>query len=113
MTTKDCLKHLAKAKTICGDGTFKLTPKPWKQIMIISAEIIEDVWIPVAFGYLPDKKKDTYNMFFGLLRSALSQYELELSAKHFMCDFEPNLRNCAKGTFPGNLLLSTQTKIES
>ena len=96
MSTKDCLKNLANAKTICGDGTFKITPAPWKQVMIISAEIIEDVWVPVAFGYLPDKKKDTYNMFFGLLKEALTKNGFELSAQYFMRDFETNLRNCAK-----------------
>ena len=101
-TSKSSLNHLARSDCIAMDGTFKITPHPWKQVGIISAEISDGCWIPVAFGYLPDKKKDTYNMFFGLLKSALSQHELELSAKHFMCDFETNLRNCAKDTFPGN-----------
>ena len=39
----------------------------WKQVGIISAEISEECWIPIAFGLLPDKKRDTYDTFLGLL----------------------------------------------
>ena len=56
MTNKACLKRLARAKSFCANGTFKITPAPWGQVMIISAEATEGTWVPVAFGLLPDKK---------------------------------------------------------
>ena len=63
----------------------------WKQVGIISAEISEECWIPIAFGLLPDKKRDTYDTFLGLLKTALSSHNLELSARTVMSDFEVSL----------------------
>ena len=36
----------------------------------------------------PDKKRDTYDTFFGLLKTALTSQNLELSARTVMSDFE-------------------------
>ena len=63
----------------------------WKQVGIISAEISEECWIPIAFGLLPDKKRDTYDTFLGLLKTALSSHNLELSARTVMSDFEVSM----------------------
>ena len=61
---------------------------PWSQVAIISVEISEECWIPVAFGLLPDKKRDTYDTFLGLLKTALTSHNLGLSARTVMSDFE-------------------------
>ena len=87
-TTKKALEFLARSDCIAMDGTFKITPHPWKQVGIISAEISEECWIPIAFGLLPDKKRDTYDTFFGLLKTALTSHNLELAARTVMSDFE-------------------------
>ena len=58
------MKFLARSDCIAMDGTFKITPHPWSQVAIISVEISEECWIPVAYGLLPDKKRDTYDTFF-------------------------------------------------
>ena len=79
-TSKESLKFFARSDCIAMDGTFKITPSPWKQVGIISAEISEECWIPIAFGLLPDKKRDTYDTFFGLVKTALTSQNLELSA---------------------------------
>ena len=63
----------------------------WKQVGIISAEISEECWIPIAFGLLPDKKRDTYDTFLGLLKTALSSHNLELSARTVLSDFEVSI----------------------
>ena len=90
-TSKESLKFLARSDCIAMDGTFKITPSPWKQVGIISAEISTNCWIPIAFGLLPDKKRDTYDTFFGLLKTALTSQNLELSARTVMSDFEVSI----------------------
>ena len=90
-TSKKSLEFLARSDCIAMDGTFKITPHPWKQVGIISAEISEECWIPIAFGLLPDKKRDTYDTFLGLLKTALSSHNLELSARTVMSDFEVSI----------------------
>ena len=68
------MRILCQAKDIGVDGTFKITPKPWRQVMIVSAQVREGIWVPVAFGYLPDKQLDSYTTFFNLLNTAISSY---------------------------------------
>ena len=63
------------------------------------------VWVAVAFGYLPDKKLDSYSTFFSLLKTTIASNELELSARSIMSDFELNLRKAAKDAFVGLLLI--------
>ena len=60
-TSRKSLELLSRSDCIAMDGTFKITPSPWKQVGIISAEISTECWIPIAFGLLPDKKRDTYD----------------------------------------------------
>ena len=45
--------------------------------------------IPLVYGLLPDKKKDSYDSFFSKLFSALEERDMELSASVFISDFEP------------------------
>ena len=104
-SSEKSLRDLARAANICGDCTFRITPKPWKQTMIMSAATTDDVWVSSVFGLLPDKQADTYEIFYSLLRNALTKYGLELSAEHFMSDFEDNLRNKFKEYFPKTKLI--------
>ena len=90
-TSRKSLELLSRSDCIAMDGTFKITPSPWKQVGIISAEISTECWIPIAFGLLPDKKRDTYDTFFGLLKTALTSQNLELSARTVMSDFEVSI----------------------
>ena len=103
-STASQLRRLARASTFCMDGTFKITPKPWAQVAIISAEISTDVWVPIAFGLLPDKKYETYVHLFMALKTAVQKLNLEMAAQHFMADFEVNIRKAAKSTFTGELI---------
>ena len=47
---------MSRAKSLGVDGTFKICPHLWHQVMIICAEASKNVFVPVAFGFLPDKK---------------------------------------------------------
>ena len=100
-TTKEHLKILARAHQILGDGTFRITPRLWTQTFIISAEVSKDVFVPVCFSLLPDKKKESYVCMFSLLKKALEAESLELSAEYFMSDFEVAIRDSFLSTFQG------------
>ena len=63
------------------------------------------MWVPVAFGYLPDKKLDSYTTFFSLLKTTITSHGFELSAASIMSDFEINLRKAAQDAFIGILLI--------
>ena len=67
----DNLDLLARAPQILGDGIFRVTPRLWTQTFIISVQVTESVFVPVVFTLLPDKKKESYEAMFKLLRDAL------------------------------------------
>ena len=95
------LKALARARSFSSDGTFKIAFKPlWSQIMIIAAEVSPGIWVPVAFGFLPDKTLTAYLIFFGLVLQCLRELNLTLSAKTFMCDFEKGIRKAVLEIWP-------------
>ena len=48
------------------DGTFKACPVLWGQLMIVMAKV-GPFWIPVSYGLLPDKEKDTYFIFLEMM----------------------------------------------
>ena len=55
--TDESLNILARARTVLGDGTFRITPYLWYQVFVVSAEFLDNSFVPVAFGLLPDKKR--------------------------------------------------------
>ena len=99
----DTLKLMSRARTILADGTFRITPYLWYQTFVLHAEFKKNQFVPVAFGLLPDKKRQSYNDFFSLLKKALGHQsrQLKLSAEWMMSDFEYNIRAIWEDTFPG------------
>ena len=98
--TNQTLKILADARAISVDGTFKMAPKLWKQLFIVCAEVPGGVWLPCAFGLLPDKKESTYIKFFYRLKEALVKINCELSAVYIMRDFELAIANSLETVWP-------------
>ena len=88
LTTNDLLEILAKAPQILGDGTFRITPTQWYQTFIVSVQVSPGVFVPVCFALLPDKKRESYDAMFTMLKEALDSRQLELSATFFMSYFE-------------------------
>ena len=83
------------------DGTFSVTPDPFKQVYIImtqteghSSEHIKGV--RCGFALLPNKKKETYELLFNTLKNRIQPTNLE----HIMTDFEQSLFSVIKQTFP-------------
>ena len=63
--------------------------KLWKQIMVLSAEIDDNKWAPVAFGLLPSKTYASYYSFYKcLVDKCVEIGELQeghsLPARYFM-----------------------------
>ena len=54
--TENSLRILSRARTILGDGTFRICPSLWYQVFIISEEIRDKLIKPVAFSILQDIK---------------------------------------------------------
>ena len=93
MSTNDHLDLMARSPQLLGDGTFRITPALWLQVFIISAQIFGSVFVPVCFCLLPDKKRETYDLMFSMMKEALAGRGLELSAEHFMSDLEVAIRD--------------------
>ena len=96
------LKIMFRSRTILADGTFCITPYLWYQTFVLNAEFRTHQFVPVAFGLLPDKKRQSYDDFFSLLKQALEHpsRDLELSAEWVMSDFEHNIRTSWQAIFP-------------
>ena len=99
-STNDLLEILAKAPQILGDGTFRITPTQWYQTFIVSVQVSAGVFVPVCFALLPDKKRESYDAMFTLLKEALDARQLEPSATFFMSDFECAIRDSFVMHFP-------------
>ena len=58
--------------------------------------------MPVAFAYLPDKKRRSYDDLFGMLKQIMEHpsRNIKISAEWFMSDFEKNIRNSFVSHFP-------------
>ena len=72
-STNAPLDILACAIEILGDGTFKITPKLWHQVFVISVQVTSDVYVPIAVFLLPDKMGISYSAVFSLLKEALEK----------------------------------------
>ena len=100
LATNFTLRLLARAVAISCDGTFKMRPTNWWQLFIVCAQLTDNIWIPCAFGFLPDKKEKTYTTFFVKLKDAMSKIDESLSATYVMCDFELGIRKSLKKVWP-------------
>ena len=99
-STNALLDIAARASEILGDGTFKITPKLWHQVFVISVQVTSDVYVPVAVFLLPDKMGTSYSAAFSLFKEALETRGLSLAAKWFMSDFEPAIKIAFTEQFP-------------
>ena len=106
-STNECLRNMAKAQALAGDGTFKSTPQNFKQILIIAGEIIPGKWCPLMYIWCPDKVTTTYTLVFGTIKTLLDDLGLKLEATYFMFDFEIGLRTAFHLVWSGILIKGT------
>ena len=100
ISTDAHLEMIARAKTLLGDGTFKISPPTFTQVFIISCQVDKDTYVPCLYAMLPDKKRESYDALFSMLKECLSRRGLSLSAQYFMSDFELNIKNSFMSFFP-------------
>ena len=105
MSSVQSLKRFARAYAFAVDGTFKICPRLWYQLIIINAQIGPNTWVPVCYGYLPNKKLETYNAFFKGVKDSMTKHNISkdddiLAAQYVMADWEINLRKALKLAFP-------------
>ena len=48
-------------------------------------------WIPVVWGWLPDKTEMSYKVFFLLVEKKMKELGLELNVESVLADFELNI----------------------
>ena len=65
-----------------------------------SVSVSDDVFVPVVFTLLPDKKRESYDAMFSLLKENLECRGLEMSATYFMSDFEIAIKDSFLYFFP-------------
>ena len=90
---------MAFSKALSADGTFKIAPTLWGQVMIICAQIACGLWVPVMFALLPDKKYETYLAYFGCVKTCLAEIGETLAASFIMIDFEVAIREAWAANF--------------
>ena len=86
------------------DGTFKAIPVLWKQMFIWMIRF-SGFWIPVAWGWLPDKSLQSYKVFFYMMLEELKRRNIPLNIKEFISDFELNILKSADEMLPGIFIL--------
>ena len=89
-SSQKLLRQLSRNLKSSVDGTFKSSSKLWRQQFIW---MIKDngYWVPVVFGWLPDKTETSYKVFFSLVEEKLKELGLGLKVKSVLCDFEINI----------------------
>lgn len=78
----------------CIDGTFKISPKNFYQVIIITCRIYNR-YFPVTYIMLPNKLEETYVYAFQVLLDHL----VEVKIKFIITDFEIGLSNACKKVF--------------
>lgn len=103
-TTLSLLGLLAVVKKGSVDGTFKSMTKKWKQLFILLVNF-KDSWIPIAFGWLPNKTEISYHVFLLLLLSSFRNNSesitkmygsSSLKLRKIKLDFEVNPKSICK-----------------
>ena len=89
-STKSLLEELAQNRKTSVDGTFKSSCSLWTQQFIWMIKS-KGYWVPVVWGWLPDKKETSYKVFFLLIKNKMKELGFDLQVKSVLCDFELNI----------------------
>ena len=90
-TSPTLLKQLSKNLKTSVDGTFKSSCSLWTQQFIWMVKSQTGYWIPVVWGWLPDKTETSYRVFFLLVEKKMNELGLQLNVESVLADFELNI----------------------
>ena len=65
---------------------------------------MEEKWLPVVYGLLPNKEKASYSIFFAMVKLELERKGLELATEKMLVDFEIAIQQAAVETWPHLLI---------
>lgn len=92
---------LKQAKEVYVDGTFKSAVPPFTQLFSLHVDLgitntDEINIVPALYGLLPDKKQESYEIFFRLIKSQVPDFDPEIITS----DFEVSIMNAVKEVYP-------------
>ena len=98
-----CLDLLGVCTKASVDGTFRIAPTNWSQIFILMAKY-DDKFVPVSFGFLPNKTESSYKVFFAMLELEMKKRNIQCSLKEMMVDFEIGIQKAILSVFDVEIL---------
>ena len=103
-TTMELLKLLSQTSRGSVDGTFKSSCRLWKQNFILMVKF-KGIWIPVCWGWLPNKKELAYKKFLQLILKKMEALGLTFNLKELICDYEINIHKAIDDLLPWIVIL--------
>ena len=97
------LNLLTLCKKASVDGTFRIAPTNWSQIFIFMVKY-DDKFVPICFGFLPNKTEISYTIFFTMIQVELEKRNLNCSLKKIMVDFEIGIQKAIISVFDVEIL---------
>lgn len=101
---KSNIKLLCQQEIILVDGTFDYCTKHFLQMFTIHS-YVNNMYIPVAYCLLKDKKEETYKNLFRVLKSECSKMEYSFQPKNIVLDFEKAIHSAARDILPAANLI--------
>lgn len=97
---QEARKNITKIKDFFADGTFRCVVKPFYQLYTIFGDIYSDEnsknVVPLIYALLPDKKQDTYEKLFSVIKLQLPNW----CPSKMTTDYEKAAMNAIKVIFP-------------
>ena len=72
--------------------------------MFILMAKYDDKFIPISFGFLPDKTESSYKLFFAMIQFELETRNIKCSLKKMMVDFEIGIQKAILSVFDEEIL---------
>ncbi len=95
----DNLTNLAASDRIYCDGTFYTCPTIFHQIYTIHVQL-DGVMYPVVYALLPGKSQQIYQRLFSLLKTDMTDINLQLTPTTVFMDFETAAQNAIRSVIP-------------
>jgi len=97
------LQILCKTEQWFIDGTFKMAPCKFKQVVTIIVRY-EGYNVPCVYFLLNSKAEILYKSAFSHLKNLIEGHKLTPAIKSFMCDFEKAIQNSVQTVFDVNVI---------